>query len=105
MPLIQSPSTANRDKNFPVDSCSDRRSRQRLVSCQILDVTRHLSHLWFVFFRAVYSGISTPKEFTSLLMVTIVVDVLALEYLSVESHVSHHHPHAVTEPVKHKWPF
>lgn len=60
---------------------------------------------FFFFFRAVYSGISTPKEFTSLLMVTIVLDVLALEYLSVESHVSHHHPRAVTEPVKHKWPF
>lgn len=60
---------------------------------------------FFFFFCAVYFGISTPKEFTSLLMVTIVLDVLALKYLSVESHVSHHHPHAVTEPVKHKWPF
>lgn len=61
--------------------------------------TSLVTSLVVVFFHAVYSGISSPKEFTSLLMVTIVLD------LSVESHVSHHHAHAVTEPVKHKWPF
>lgn len=67
--------------------------------------TSLVTSLVVFFFHAVYSGISSPKEFTSLLMVTIVLDVVAPKYLSVESHVSHHHPRAVTEPVKHKWPF
>lgn len=77
--------------------------RQRQVPT--LDVVRPLSCRQLTLLMLSVQASAHPRDPPASSRLSIVVDFVALTYLSVESPVSRHPPHAITESMKHKWPF